>query len=148
MTEQEPGPPVEYTAGEVGARRHSVGESVRVDESGSLNVPPTRATGEGRRDRIEHDSEEGESHVEKQGSSPMDLANSGGHTGPPVSEEGRQTAATASRRVRMTESEVSELEEAASPATAVRKRGPGLAVGAAGLVVMLVVRRLLRRRSK
>ena len=41
MSESDPGVVRQRTAGEVGARRHAVGEAVPPEESNSLNVPPS-----------------------------------------------------------------------------------------------------------
>jgi len=43
MSESDPSVAPQPTAGDVGARRHNVGEAVRPDESNSLNVPSTTA---------------------------------------------------------------------------------------------------------
>lgn len=56
MTESDPGVVRQHTAGEVGARRHAVGEAVLPEESNSLNVPPSvplRLTEEDRHRAVE-----------------------------------------------------------------------------------------------
>ncbi|MCG5214225.1 hypothetical protein [Streptosporangium sp. KLBMP 9127] len=149
MTESDPaGPPAEHTAGDVGARRHSVGESVRVDESGSLNVPPTQVDENEDRDenRFEDRDEEREEQPMERKGGPMDLGRAESGAGPSVTPpetreagETREGPVATSRRVR---------ERIPEEQTAGSKHGPRLAKVAVGAVALMVVRRLLRRRRK
>ncbi|MFI0418538.1 hypothetical protein [Spongiactinospora sp. 9N601] len=134
MSETDPGgPSARHTAGEVGARRHPVGEAVRADESGSLNVPPTqRETG-------------GEAHRGTGEDTGVPTPASGRGSGEPIAGTSAPADLDRTRPAAPPSSDADRIGEAAAEIRE-RRRPTKFLMLAAGTAVALVARRLLRRR--
>ncbi|WP_147267961.1 hypothetical protein [Spongiactinospora rosea] len=138
MSETDPGgPPSRHTAGEVGARRHPVGEAVRADESGSLNVPPTQ--------RDEGTEAAREAHRGTGEDTGVPTPASGRGSGEPIA----GTSAPAGLDRTRSTGDTDRVREAAADIRDEfrrRRRPTKFMLIAAGTAVALIARRLLRRR--
>ncbi|PZG39992.1 hypothetical protein C1I98_22845 [Spongiactinospora gelatinilytica] len=138
MSETDPGgPSARHTAGEVGARRHPVGEAVRADESGSLNVPPTqRETGE---------EAAREAHRGTGEDTGVPTPASGRGSGEPIAGTSAPAGLDRTRPAAPPSSDADRIGEAAAEIRE-RRRPTKFLMLAAGTAVALIARRLLRRR--